>query len=416
MKRILIILFIILMLLSVSCVSDNGKPGRTKVVFWHVMGGPTGEALKELIDTFNAGHPDIEVVPISVGNYNALSQKIMASSSNPPVISQMYESWTSELYAAGLLTPVENFIDDDYREELENDMFRIFIEDNTFNGTLVSLPFNKSVPTYFYNKDLYKKYNVEKFPDTWDEFYTAMKNLTADTDGNGKPDIYGTAFNISTWMFETRLFQFNGSLADSMLQPMFNSPAGVKAVKVDLKMLKDDKTAYTTTGYQHQDDFLSGKVSTITGSCVSLSFILAAEPPFELGIAPVPAGDREAVLISGTNIAIFSKSSEAQQKAAFEFVKWLTSPEIQAVWSYRTGYVPVRKSSLDTELLLKQFGKFPTLRDVYNQLEYAYMEPQANEWYLGRQILGEALEFIVKGDKDPAKALNEAAEKFKKEL
>ena len=156
MKRIIffILLIILIMTASVSCVSNSNKSGRTKVVFWHVMGGPTGEALKELIDTFNAGHPDIEVVPISVGNYNALSQKIMASSSNPPVISQMYESWTSELYAAGLLSPVENFIDDDYRKELENDMFRIFIEDNTFNGTLVSLPFNKSVPTYFYNKDM----------------------------------------------------------------------------------------------------------------------------------------------------------------------------------------------------------------------------------------------------------------------
>lgn len=411
--RITIVLALVLL---ISCNSGTADNSKTKVVFWHVMGGPTGEALKELIDTFNVHHPGIEVIPVSVGNYNALSQKLMASGSNPPVISQVYESWTSELYAAGMLKPVQDFIDDEYMQELKEDMFPIFLEDNTFNGTLVSLPFNKSVPTYFYNKDMYAEYGVNEFPSTWDDFYTAMKTLTVDKNNDGKPDQFGTAFNISTWMFETRLFQFNGELADENLRPLFNSEAGIRAVEVDLRMLKKDKTAYTTTGYQHQDDFLSGKVSTITGSCVSLSFILAAEPPFELGIGPVPSGDREAVLISGTNVAIFAKSSDAQQKAAFEFVKWLTSPDVQAIWSYRTGYVPVRKSSLEKDLLTGQFEKFPTLKDVYNQLEYAYMEPQANEWYLGRQILGEALEFIVKGDKDPKKALDEAAEKFKREL
>jgi len=182
-----------------------------------------------------------------------------------------------------------------------------------------------------------------------------------------------------------------------------------------LKLLKN-KNAYITTGYQHQDDFLGQKVSTIFGSCVSLSFILANNPSFQLGIAPVPEGDRKAVLISGTNVAIFAKSTKEEQKAAYRFIKWFSSPEIQSIWAYKTGYLPTMKSSLNNKLLVKQFKKFPGLKSVYNQLNYAFMEPQANEWYIGRQILGKTLEYIIKGSVPPQKAFEKAADDFRKEV
>lgn len=415
MRRFVFTMMIISVLIITGC-QQGGNGGRTKVVFWHVMGGPTGDALKALIDSFNTMNPDMEVIPISVGNYNALSQKIMASIQNPPVMSQMYESWTMELYEADRLEPIESMLDAEELDAIKADMFDVFVKDNTFHGVMVSLPFNKSVPAYFYNKDRFSEYGMESFPDNWDDFFAAMRKLTVDMDNDGNIDMYGTAFNINTWMFESRLLQFNGQLVDENMQPMFNSPAALKAIDIDRQMLNRDKTAYITTGYQHQDDFIAGKISTIFGSCVSLSFILDAQPPFELGVAPVPSGDRDAVLISGTNVSVFKKATDEEKAAALRFIKWFISPDIQAIWSEKTGYLPVMESSLENERLLSQFEKFPGLKSVYEQLNYAFMEPQANEWYLGRQILGESLEYIIKGNRDALKTLNEAAEEFRKEL
>ncbi len=416
MKKIFILVIVLIMLLLVGCGNNKDESGITKVVFWHVMGGPSGDALKSLIDSFNTLNPDIKVVPVSVGNYNALSQKIMASIQNPPVMSQMYESWTMELYEADRLAPLEELLSKEELDIIKNDMFDIFVKDNTFNGVMVSLPFNKSVPAYFYNKDRFKEFDIESFPKTWEEFFIAMKTMTVDKDKDGNIDIHGTAFNINTWMFESRLLQFNGQLVDESLNPLFNSQAAIKALEIDKQMLDIDKTAYITTGYQHQDDFIAGKISTIFGSCVSLSFILIAEPPFELGVAPVPSADRDAVLISGTNVSVFSKASEKEKEAAVKFIKWFISPEIQAIWSSETGYLPVRKSSMETDMLKLQFEKYPGLKSVYNQLDYAFMEPQDNIWYLGRQILGKSLEYIIKGKQDAMKVLNKAADDYRKEL
>lgn len=416
MKKILLLIAAAAMMLSSGCAGSGADKGVAVVTFWHVMGGPSGEALEMIADSFNSRHPEAKIELISVGTYEALSTKLMASISNPPVMSQVYESWTSEFYSSGILSPIEDFMDSSDLAEVKNDVFKVFVDDNTFSGKLVTMPFNKSVPAYFYNEDIFEKEGYAAFPSTWDSFLEAMKKMTKDENKDNEPEFHGTAFNINVWMFECRLLQYGGALADSSLKPLFNSEAGVKAIEIERQMVIKDKSAYTTTGYQHQDDFLSQKVATIYGSCVSLSFIMDAKPPFRVGMAPVPKGEREAVLISGTNVAVFNKASKEQQKAAYEFIKFFTSTEMQALWSAKTGYLPVRKSSMDSEILKVQFEKQKGLKEVYGQLEYAYMEPQAKEWYIGRKLLGNALEYAVKGSKTSQEALNEAADGFKEEL
>lgn len=409
----LFVSFVMFLLLTVSC--DIKNKNVTEITFWHVMGGPAGDALREIVDSFNMKNPELKIVPISVGTYEALSTKLMASMSNPPVISQVYESWTSEFYSNGVLEPIEELIDEDFKREIENDFFEIFVKDNTFNGKLLSLPFNKSVPAYFYNKDIFKKFSIEEFPENWDEFIDVTKKLTVDLNKDGKIDLHGTAFNINVWMFECRLFQYNGALVDSNMNPVFNSPAGVKAIEIDKKIINVDKSGYITTGYQHQDDFLAKKVAIIYGSTVSLSFIKEAKPEFEFGIAPVPGGNRKSVVISGTNVAIFKKASKKQKEGAIKFIKYFTSPEIQAIWSYKTGYLPVRKSAMESELLKKKFEEYKGLKQVYLQLDNAYMEPQDRIWYLGRKYLGNALEYSIKGNQDSKKVLDEAVNEIIKE-
>ena len=61
----------------------NGEPGaagkRTKVVFWHAMGGPLGDGLDAMIAEFEAEHPGIDIEPVSMGGYSSLSQKLMGA-------------------------------------------------------------------------------------------------------------------------------------------------------------------------------------------------------------------------------------------------------------------------------------------------------------------------------------------------
>lgn len=79
---------LVVLLLAFACGrEDNSQSGPVQVVFWHAMGGPLGDVLEDsLIAEFNSLHDDIEILPVCMGNYSALSQKIMAGvmADSPP--------------------------------------------------------------------------------------------------------------------------------------------------------------------------------------------------------------------------------------------------------------------------------------------------------------------------------------------
>uniref|UniRef100_A0A7C4U714 ABC transporter substrate-binding protein n=1 Tax=candidate division WOR-3 bacterium TaxID=2052148 RepID=A0A7C4U714_UNCW3 len=391
--------FIFLIFLSCAKgVQDN----KIKVTFWHAMGGPLGRTLEKLIDEFNEKNDSIKVISVNMGNYNALSQKIMASilSKKTPTIAQVYETWTTSLWNAKVIYPADDFIKKDtiFMRELD-DFFKVFIDDNTYDSIIVTLPFNKSVSAYFYNKDIFEKKGIKRFPETYEEMMEVMRKLSS-------KDTLATAFSITVGLFEQLLYSFGGRLLDEELKPIFDSEEGVKAIRYLQDMVFKYKVAKITTGYEHQDLFLSGKVCFIMGSSVSYSYLMRAQPDFRIGLAPMPKGKERVVFIMGTNIAVFRNAKEKERDAAWVFIKWFLSPEIQARWAIATGYVPVRKSSFNTEIVRKKFEEEIELKSIWEQLDYAVFEPTIPQWYIGRKLLSQiTLEPALKSDEDPEKLL-----------
>jgi ABC-type glycerol-3-phosphate transport system substrate-binding protein len=420
--RLAALLAVGLMLCLTMCGGGGGDTGVVKVTFWHAMGGPLGRVLTGLIDEFNQTHGDIEIVSVSMGSYTALSQKIMAAvaAGKPPVMAQAYENWTIELILSGSIVPIQDFLHgpDGLSQESFADILPVFVENNTFDNVVWSFPFNKSVRTLFYNKDLFAASGLDPDhpPRTWEEYYGFARRITRDTDGDGHPDIWGNAGQVNVWMFGDLLLQNGGSFMDSTgLRVAFNGPKGVEALAF-MKELLADGVGFIASGYEYQNDFLAGKVGMIEGSTVTLAFI-KGKYDFNLGIAALPAGKRPGVTIAGTNVVLFKKASPRERAAAWTFIKWFTDTAQTSRWAAGTSYVPVRRSAFETEVLRQQFEEYPGLREAFDQLEYASFEPKVAGWYAGRRYLDErAIEAVLRGDEDIKKALDEAAAKANAEI
>ncbi len=407
---------LLVILLFAGCISKN----TNRTVFWHAMGGPLGEALLNIVDGYNAEVPDsLKIVQVNLGNYSTLSQKIMGAvaSSRPPTFSQVYESWTSELMDAGKIVPVEEY-KDMIPDSLLEDIFPPLIKDNTWDGKLVTFPFNKSVPVYYYNKDLFREYGIDSFPRTWQEFREVAKKLTIDKDGDGKPDIYGTAFVIDVWMFATLLYQKGGRLIvnDSAV---FDSKAGVEALQFLYDLVYKDSCAYITTGYKHQDDFAAGKVAMVWGTIVSYSF-MKDKIDFDLGVAKIPMDavtKDSTVIVSGTNVTLYRDVPDWQRRNAIEFIKYFLRPENQAYWSVHTGYLPLTKSAFEQPEMKKFFKEVPGMEEAMKQVAYCDFEPNNPAWFTGRRYLStEGLEYALRGVLPVDKALKRAAKIINLEL
>src|SRR3954447_1027547 len=106
----------------------------------------------------------------------------------------------------------------------------------------------------------------------------------------------------------------------------------------------------------------------------TIAAILGAgeDPNIELGVAAMPgpgAGKvRGGVFVQGGELFMVNKSAPAKQAAAWQFLKFLDSPENLTTWAIGTGYIPIRKSSADSTAMQDYWAKNPGFKIAYDQL------------------------------------------------
>jgi ABC-type glycerol-3-phosphate transport system substrate-binding protein len=391
------------------------KSSKTTVTFWHAMGGESQKTLKTMVDRFESTHANIHIELVGMGNYDALSQKLMGAvaAKNPPVIAQMYENWTTQLHAGGELVYLDSFVHgpDGLSADDLADIYPALLENNSWDGRLLTLPFNKSVPVYYYNVPMLQKAGFPEFPKTWPEFRIAANQLTR-RDAAGKVETWGAAGGTDIWIFGSMLFQRGiGFLAQEDGRPMFNGKEGVEALQFQVDMVLKDKTQNTDVGRTPMDDFLVGRMAMLTGSSTWRAPVVDKES-FPVGMAPIPTWGTQAAIVYGTNVGMFRRATPQQKAAAWAFIKWFTSPEQQVEWSLGTWYVPIHLRSLEDPRMVERLARTPGLRAAYAQMDYAVFEPRGLKWLAGRKALVEELEQAMLGAKSPKQALDDAAARY----
>ena len=410
-KKTLTVLALALAVL-VGCRSTSSK---TTVTFWHAMGGESQKTLKTMVDRFESTHANIHIELVGMGSYDALSQKLMGAvaAKNPPVIAQMYENWTTQLHAGGELVYLDSFVGgpDGLTQEDMADIYPALLENNSWDGRLLTLPFNKSVPVYYYNVPMFAGAGYPEFPKTWPEFRAAANKLTK-RDAAGKVEVWGAAGGTDIWIFGSMLFQRGGRfLEQEDGPPLFNGKEGVDALQFQVDMVLKDKVQNTDMGRTPMDDFQVGRMATLTGSSTWRAPVVDKET-FPVGMAPVPTWGKPAAIVYGTNIGMFRRATPQQKAAAWTFIKWFIAPEQQVEWSLGTWYVPIHRKSLEDPRMVERLAKTPGLAAAYAQMDCAVFEPRGLKWLAGRKALVEELEQAMLGAKTPKQALDDAAARY----
>jgi ABC-type glycerol-3-phosphate transport system substrate-binding protein len=412
-REFLSTLFIIIALI-IGC---GQKTTKVDVTFWHAMGGNVEKILKSMAADFESTHKNIRIKLVGMADYNTLAQKLMSAAAvnAPPTIAQMYENWTTQLLRNDYLEPLESYVKGSkgLTPNEFNDIWPVLIQNNTWDGKIITFPFNKSVPVYYYNTELFQKVGIKEFPKTWDEFREVcfkFKNLK-DKDGNL---IAPTAGGTDIWVFASMLYQKGGKLFDEGRgEPFFNSSQAIQVLQFQLGLIYKDKVQSSRTGADLLDEFLAGRLAMTPFSCARRALMKGVES-FKIGMAPLPIWDKPASIIYGTNIGMFKAAKQIEKAVAWEFIKWFTNPENQIRWSLGTYYVPIQKSSLNVTRLREQIDQTSGLREAYNQLESAVFEPRGEAWFEGRKILIEdGLEPATLGKASAKEALDFAAKKLR---
>ncbi|MEO0085859.1 MAG: ABC transporter substrate-binding protein [candidate division WOR-3 bacterium] len=403
--------------LALCVLAGCGPKSSSKVTvkFWHAMGGESAKTLKTLCDEFERANPDVRIELVGMGSYDALAQKLMGAvaAKNPPTIAQMYESWTTQFHASGQLEYLEDFVrgPEGLSDADISDIYPALLANNTWDGRLLTLPFNKSVPVYYYNADALAAAGYDSFPATWPEFGEMCRRVMKRNPA-GETEMWATANGTDIWIFGSMLYQCGGRYLDREDgNPEFNSPAAVTALQFQVDLVRKDSVQKTDTGRNPMDDFLMQRIATLTGSSTWRAPVVDKET-FRVGMAPVPRWDKPAAIVYGTNIGMFRQATSAEKTAAWRFIRWFISPEQQVKWSLGTWYVPIHRRCLDDPRLVERLEKTPGLRAAYGQMRYAVFEPRGLKWLAGRKALVEELEAATLGAKNARQALDDAARRY----
>lgn len=387
--------------------------GVTRLTLWHAYGGALGKSFEALVQEFNQTHPAIQIEPSYGGTLFTMREKLVTAiaAQSAPDIAQIDQFWSSELADAGAIVSLDDFLANDPALN-RADIWDKAWQTASYQGKLWSMPFALSNIALYYNKTLFQQAGLDpnQPPVTWEMLAAAARQLTLDADKNGTPEQWGLTVplkanegNVYYWL--AFLWQNNGAIFSADGKAVrFDDAAGVEALQFWVDLAKKDHALPLAPP---DNGFEEGKVGMTIASTARLAALLKALGPDNLGMAPLPAHKQAATGVGGANLAILSGARD--QQAAWEFIRWMTSPEINLKWSIASGYLPLRQSVVQSPAYQAYLKQTPQAQVILDQMAVAIVRPNVPAYTPVSREIGLAIEAALFTDVSAQAALNAAA-------
>ncbi|MCA1647162.1 MAG: ABC transporter substrate-binding protein [Chloroflexi bacterium] len=362
-----------------------------QITYWGAYGGHNADVQQQLVDRYNAAQKDVQVTLQNQTTYEDLSAKLTAAlqAKNPPEVVLLSDVWWFKFYLNKTLQP----LDDLMKAEGVNasDYVDVFYKETVRNGKQVLLPFGRSTPIFYYNKDAWAKAGLpDRGPKTWDEFNAdfapKLKPLAPIVHG------LGGAASYSAWVFQGVDWAYGGVYSDPDFTIRIQEPESVKAGELWRLMIT---SGVAQVSKDPATDFNSGAVLSYLDSTASLAGHESAAK-FQVGTAFLPEGPAGfGCCTGGAGMAIIAAAPKEKQQAAMKFLAYATGTDT-AWWSQNTGYMPVRNAALQSAEMKAFFEAHPNFKTTVDQLPKTRPQDSARELVPnGDQIIGKGLERIT---------------------
>jgi len=313
---------------------------------------------------------------------------------------------------------------------------------------LYALPYDAPTMIWMYRKDLFEKYHDQMQQDlgfdpmpsdasTWDQYFQIAQWFNE----NAKNDVaYGTGhqakqydslmcdFSNLLWAYGGDYFENGekvGRLGTQDPGPaLLDQPEALEAATFYNKLLGIAHPGSTTWDWSGVDEaFRAGELAMTPNWHEFAAGIETSDLGGKVGYARLPTGPaRAADMYGGTGIGINSGAPEDEQRAAWLFLVWATSPETQrmGLFSEEGGGTPTRQSVYDMPEV-KQAKKRPS--DAPNMLtadavsqawdsQNIGLRPKIQQWNKCDTIIFTELSKMLAGDKSPEQAMKDAKQGF----
>jgi sn-glycerol 3-phosphate transport system substrate-binding protein len=398
-----------------------------EIRLWHAMSGASGAELEALTARFNASQSEFRVVPAYKGPYDQTLAAALAARKQPagPHIVQVYEVGTADIMSVkDAVRPLWQVMDEAGVAAESKFVPAVAGYFSDTHGRLLALPFNTSTPVLFYNRDAFKKANLDPAnpPKTWYQMPATLGALHE----SGSSCPFTTAWpswvlleNMSAWHNQEFATHHNG-MDSPKARLSFNTRLMMRWISMLSSWMKSGYFVYSGRENEAEARFVSGECAVLTSSSSSYAE-LRKGAKFDFGVAQLPyyddfAGSPQNTLVGGAGLWVMNGKPKAEYAGVAKFLAFLSRPDVQAEWHQATGYVPVSLSAYEISRKAGFYATNPGHEIALKQLLLKNPTGESKGIRLGhfpkiRVIIDEELELVWGGKKTPLEALNSAVKR-----
>jgi len=381
-------------------------PRGQTVVWWHQHSGSREEKLIPLVDEFNAENDcGITIEPLNVGSYNDTRDKMNAGiqTGELPGLVVGYQNDQAFYALANGLADIDPYLyDPDWglTKEQREDFYASFLEAGVhpaFGNQRLGFPPNRSMEVMFYNQTWLEELGFDGPPETPEDFEAmACAAAEANGDGTGGYILRSDASAVAAWTMA-----FGGDVLNEDGTGYVYDGDATKDAMAMLKRMYDNGCAYFFTEGYPNPEFAARRAIFAQGSTSGIAYyagdLEAVENDDEWGITAIPHTTADPVQnIYGADVMIPQTTPETQL-AAWYFVKWFTSPEVQARWTQISSYFPTRRATSGFINAEEWPAWYPVWESGLEMLQFSSFEPQLISYQGTRDAANQAYNEIIQG-------------------
>lgn len=402
-------------------------PRGQTVVWWHNHSGGREELLIEIINDYNETNEcGITIEPLNQGGYNDIRDAVNASIASgevPAALVVGYQNDQAFYQLNDTLVDLNEYLNDPtwgLSAEEQAAFYQSFFNQSihvAFDDQRLGFPPNRSMEMLHVNMSYLRDLGYDAPPTTPEEFVEmSCAAAAASESGVGGYVLREDASALAAWTFA-----YGGNvLSEDGTEYVYNSDATVAAMTMLQELANPGEDglvcAYLFDGFPNPEVANRNALFSM-GSSSGIPFYVgdfntvaeeAGSEADEYAVAAIPHTTADPVMnVYGGDVMIV-KTTPEQQLAAWQFVKWFTSPEPHARWVEASNYFPTNAAAV--EYLGDYNEQNPVWATALDLLPYGIFEPQLISYQSVRDAASEAYLAIVVQGADVQSTLDELTE------
>ena len=392
-------------------------PSGQNLVFWHNHTRNRQDALQAIVQTFNESNPyGITVTQETQGTYPDIFRKMLGLLGTPevPDLVVAYQNQAATYQLRDALVDMTSLLQSPkwgLSAEEQADFFPAFFQQDVFplfDNARLGLAPNRSMEVLYYNRDWLAELGYDEPPSTPEAFKTvacrAVQTPFSKADGSGA---MGYQLSLDASRLASWTFAFGGDVFDYETRRYTYDSDGAQQAMAFLQDLYAEGCARPVSERGGAlVDFSAGRLLFTSASSSGLPFFKAAVDAgakFAWSVAPLPHTTPTPVMnVYGASVSMPKRTPE-RELATWLFIRYFTSPEVQAGWGQVANYFPVRQSA--AQRLGDYFQRHSAYKIAFDLLQYGHHEPPVPGYDFVRAMAEEALAAAFARGRDVQKTL-----------